>query len=261
VIKRLLVILACIPLCACSLFAEVQEGVYDFKTSELGSEGRDLWERDKRESLEIGNGPLAVWGRRIEATIDVRYLDGTVVYKGHVFDYIGFVGDTSIHDAANQRSERGMLAQLQHGIVAGINGMGIGGRRRITIQNPHWVCVEPRKINTEATCLLTEHCIRVYQRPLVVEAKLTESCIHGSLLFPPLLPEGEPMKLAVAAPILPVDSPTIPSGDCTRPKKEWADRLIAISPFPHTSFSSISPYNIPFVDKTFPANRSSNIVA
>jgi hypothetical protein len=193
--KRLLVILACIPLYACSLFAEVQEGVYDFKTSELGSEGRDLWERNKRESieiidLEIGNGPLAAWGRRIEATIDVRYLDGTVVYKGHVFDYIGFVGDTSIHNAAIQRSERGMLAQLQHGIVAGINGMGIGGRRRITIKNPLLVCVEPRKINPEATCLLTEHGIRVYQRPLVVEAKLTESCIPRVVVVPSIASGG-----------------------------------------------------------------------
>jgi hypothetical protein len=116
--KRLLVILACIPLYACSLFAEVQEGVYDFKTGELGSEGRDLWERDKRESiefvdLEIGNGPLAAWGRRFEATIEVRYLDGTLIYKGPIFDYIGFIGDTSIYDAASQRSERGMLAQTQ----------------------------------------------------------------------------------------------------------------------------------------------------
>lgn len=45
------------------------------------------------------------------------------------------------------------------------------------------------------------------------------------------------------------------------PKQEWADRPIAISPFLYDPFRSTSPYNIPFVDRTLPANRSSNIVA
>jgi hypothetical protein len=43
------------------------------------------------------------------------------------------------------------------------------------------------------------------------------------------------MKLAVADPTPPNDSPTIPSGTCTKLKKEWADRLIAISPFSYAS--------------------------
>jgi hypothetical protein len=55
--------------------------------------------------------------------------------------------------------------------------------------------------------------------------------------------------------------PPIPFGTCTRPKKEWADRLIATSPISYASFRSISPYNSPFVDSTFPANLSSNMVA
>ena len=42
---------------------------------------------------------------------------------------------------------------------------------------------------------------------------------HGLLLSPPLLPGAEPKRSAVAVPILPIDSPTIPSGDCTSPKK------------------------------------------
>lgn len=194
-LKRILLILACLPLYACSLFAEVQEGVYGFKPSELGREGRDIWEGFKRESLdivdlEIGDGPLAAWGRRIEAKIEVRYLDGTLIHKGHIFDYIGFVGDTFIHNAAGQRRERGMLAQLQHGIVAGINGMAVGGRRRITIKNPLLVCTSPRKSNPEATCLLTEDGIRVQQKPLVIEATLTESCIPRVVVVPSIASGG-----------------------------------------------------------------------
>lgn len=194
-IKRLLVILACIPLYACSLFAEVQEGVYGFKTSELGSEGRDLWERDKRESLEIvdleiGNGPLAAWGRRFEATIEVRYLDGTVVYKGRIFDYIGFVGDTFIHNAAGQRSERGMLAIGQRGIAVDLNGMAVGGRRRITVKNPLLVCSRPREGNPEATGPLTQDGIRVSQRPLAIEATLAESCIPQVVVVPSIASGG-----------------------------------------------------------------------
>ncbi|MDH5670432.1 MAG: hypothetical protein OEY86_20715, partial [Nitrospira sp.] len=192
---RLVLILALIPLPACSLFAEVHEGIYGFEPSELGREGRDLWERDKRESLDIvdlkvGNGPLAAWGRRFEADIEVRYLDGTLVYKGRIFNYIGFVGDTSIHNAASQRRERGMLAQIQIGIAAGINGMGIGGQRRITIKNPLLVCSEPYTINPEATCWLTEDGIRVHQRPLVVEATLTESCIPQVVVMPSIASGG-----------------------------------------------------------------------
>jgi len=194
-LKQLLLILILIPLPACTLFAEVQEGVYDFKPVNLSSEGRELWERDKRESLDIvdlkvGNGPLAAWGRRFEADIEVRYLDGTVVYKGPIFDYIGFIGDTSIHNAASQRREHGMLAQIQIGIAAGINGMGIGGQRRITIKNPLLVCSEPYTINSEATCWLTEDGLRVYQRALVVEATLTESCIPQVVVVPTIASGG-----------------------------------------------------------------------
>jgi hypothetical protein len=194
-LKGLLLIMAYIPLYACSLFAEVQEGVYDFKTSELGSEGRELWERNKRESieiidLEIGSGPLAAWGRKFEATIEVRYLDGTVVYKGRIFDYIGFVGDTFIHNAADQRSERGMLAIGQRGIAVGLNGMAVGGRRRITVKSPLLVCSRPREANPEATCPLTQDGIRVHQRQLIVEATLTESCIPQVVVVPSIASGG-----------------------------------------------------------------------
>jgi len=194
-LKRTLLILACIPLYACSLFFEVQEGVNAFEVTELGREGRETWESFNRESLEIvdlriGNGPLAAWGRRYEATIEVRYLDGTLIYKDSIYDYIGFIGDTSIHNAVSQRSERGMLAQNQVGIAAGINGMAVGGHRRITIKNPLLVCAESRKINSEATCPLTHDNIRVHQRQLIVEATLTESCIPQVVVVPSIASGG-----------------------------------------------------------------------
>jgi hypothetical protein len=100
----------------------------------------------------------------------------------------------------------------------------------------------------------------VHEKKLLVVATLTSPVFHRSS-FPSLLPAEEPRKLAVAVPILPSGSLRAPSGDCTKPQKERADRPIAISPILHASFRSISPYNIPFVDRTLPANRSSNIVA
>ena len=200
-LKRMLLILACIPLYACSFFAEVLEDIGTFKRTELGSEARDIWEGFKRESLDIvdlklGNGPLAAWGRRFEAKLEVRYLDSTLVYEGRIYDYFGFDGDTFIHNAADQRSKRGMLAQLQYGIVAGINGMAIGGQRRITIKSPLLVCNEPRKINPEATCPLTQDGIRVQQRPLVIEATLTESCIPQVLVVPSIASGGRTKEVS-----------------------------------------------------------------
>ena len=188
-LKQLLLILILISLPACTLFAEVQEGVYGFKPVNLSNEGRELWERDKRESLDIvdfriGNGPLAAWSRRFDADVEIRYLDGTVVYNGRIFYYLGF------ENADWPRRERGMLRPLQYGIIAGINGMAIGGQRRITINNPLLVCNEPRQINSEATCLLTEDGTRVYQRPLIVEATLTESCIPQVIVMPSIASGG-----------------------------------------------------------------------
>jgi hypothetical protein len=138
--------------------------------------------------------------------------------------------------------------------------MVVGGKRRITIHRSLVCNLLGIKANPKLRVSLTEE--PTFERNNLSLRLLSLSPVsHGLLLSPPLLPEAEPKKSAVAVPILPVDSPTIPSGTCTKLKKEWADRLIAISPFSYASFKSISPYNIPFVDSTFPANRSSSIVA
>jgi hypothetical protein len=89
----------------------------------------------KIEELKIGSGSLAAWGRKIEADIEVRYSDGTVVYRGPIWVYIGLEGDVFIHNASTRA---GGLSSGQSGIWLGLNGMAVGGKRTITIA-PHLV--------------------------------------------------------------------------------------------------------------------------
>lgn len=218
----------------------------------MTEEGRRLHERDKRDFLQIediklGDGPLAAWGRKIRADIEVRYTDGTVAYRGPMFIYIGFRGDVFIHDATK---EDGALSFIQSGIWLGINGMAVGGKRRITIERElvgDGLLVQGRR---------TYEDIGVRKEKLIVEATLLP-------LASRFFSEG-PVSSERSVAVMPNNpnvAPLIPSGACTNPKKERADRLIATSPFSHTSFRPISPYNSPFAESTFPANRSSNIVA
>ncbi len=174
--KRMLIIL---------LLALIQFGC-GYKTDTLTPIGmpkdaQTRYESEKRdflkiEDLKIGSGPLAAWNRRIEATIEVRYTDGTVVYKGHTFDYTGFINmpDTSVYDERH-------LYSTQDGIRLGINGMAVGGKRRITV-NKELVC------GREATngCHLvgpgnSGKPTYVRKDALIVEATLTESCIPTDL--------------------------------------------------------------------------------
>ena len=79
------------------------EGGYPYDSLTISPEAREKLERDKREfvkieDLKVGDGPLAAWGRRIKADLDVRYTDGTTVYQGSILDYVGFLGSVSIHN-------------------------------------------------------------------------------------------------------------------------------------------------------------------
>jgi hypothetical protein len=53
-------------------------------------EVRSRLERGKREflkieELQVGNGAIASWGRRLKAEIEVRYADdGATIYKGPI---------------------------------------------------------------------------------------------------------------------------------------------------------------------------------
>ena len=141
-------------------------------------EVRSRLEREKREflkieDLQVGNGAVASWGRRLNAEIEVRYADdGTTIYKGPVVTYVGFKGLL-----ASYLPDRFMLNfSGQAGIQLGFNGMAVGGRRRITI-SPELVCDGP-----DAGCYLLRperqfvNEIRIRKSVLVVEATLTESC-------------------------------------------------------------------------------------
>lgn len=163
-----------------------QEGIYPYEPIELKAKSRERIERDKRElvnieDLVVGSGAVAAWGRKIGADIEVRYTDGTLVFRGPIYDYVGFLGDTGLHNAADQREEPGMLAMNQRGIVLGLNGMAIGGHRRFTV--PPLVCERPNsKGNPRATCQLIHQTrqdrgVKVREVTLIVEATLTEACI------------------------------------------------------------------------------------
>ena len=169
-LKRVLIILAlALTQAGCS----VEEGVGPYKLTPMTAESRHELEGLKRDFIKIedirqGDGPLAAWGRRIKANIEVRYADGTVIYEGSMFDNVGFEGSVFLLNA-NQTA--GALAIEQTGVWLGLNGMAVGGKRRITIQ-PKLVYGGP-----------LIHGIPGYggadvrKDTLIVEATLTASCI------------------------------------------------------------------------------------
>jgi len=82
------------------------------------------------EDVRVGSGPLAAWSRRIKANIEARYADGTIIYEGSMHAYIGMQGSAFIH---NSDASAGTLSLTQTSIWLGLNGMAVGGKRRITI--------------------------------------------------------------------------------------------------------------------------------
>ena len=106
---------------------EYGEGLWPYEIIPMSDKGRQEGERIKRELLQIedikvGGGSVAAWGRKISAEIEVRYTDGTLVYKGPTFTYYGFKGmpETSVYDKRHLGD--------QPGILIGLNGMAVGGR-------------------------------------------------------------------------------------------------------------------------------------
>ena len=127
------------------------------------------------EDLKIGDGPIAAWSRRISANIEVRYSDGTLAYKGPIFTYVGFHVALDGLFAYDNTYLKGV-----RGIKLGLNGMAVGGRRRITIQ-PQLVCSERDKGCPLTTPDMTGNGgVIVRNERLIVEAVLTESCIPNT---------------------------------------------------------------------------------
>ena len=195
-LKHILLVLALVLTQAgCSI--EESDGMY--RPSFLSPESLKDLEREKRESLQledikVGNGPVAALGRKVEADIDVRYPDDTIVYRGPSTSYFGMQGDVFIH---NNVRKNGVLAYQQRGIMLGLNGMAVGGKRRITI-HPKLVCEWPGKeeANPNASCILVYRTrlggenITVRKESLIVEATLTASCTP-IFLYIPLLYSSE----------------------------------------------------------------------
>ena len=174
-LKRVLIIFAlALSQAGCS----IEEGGGAYELIPMTEDGRQLHERDKRdllqiEDLKLGDGALAAWGRKISADIEVRYTNGTVAYRGPIYDYVGFHGSTFILDAAK---DPGALVG-QAGIWLGLNGMAVGGKRRITIA--------PELVSSG---LLVQGAqgkngVGVRKQKLIVEATLTDSCIPRILRF------------------------------------------------------------------------------
>jgi hypothetical protein len=169
-LKRVLILLI---LALTQFGCSIEEGGDVYKPVLLTDESRQRLEQHKREFLSIediklGDGPLAAWGRKISADIEVKYTDGTVAYRGPMFVYSGFSGSAFIHDATQ---ETGTLSFGQTGIWLGINGMAVGGKRRITIERElvsGGLLVHGRR---------TYEDIGVREEKLIIEATLTASCI------------------------------------------------------------------------------------
>ena len=164
----------------CSVFGDYTDEIY--QPSSPSERQRQEDERLKREflqieDLKIGDGPVAAWGRKVSADIKVRYADGTLAYEGPVLTYIGINGAPFIH---NSLRKAGLLSLDQPGIVLGLNGMAVGGKRRFTI-SPRLVCGWdiPGESDRHGSCLLVKGSranthIRV--EALTVEATLTDAC-------------------------------------------------------------------------------------
>ncbi len=175
-LKRILILFV---LALAQVGCEFGEAKYPYDISPLTEKARTGMERDKREFLKIedirvGTGPVAAWGRRLKADIEVRYTDGTVVFKGPVFTYVGSFDPIGV---ANLFYNTNYLSVLQFGIELGFNGMHVGGHRRIEI-DPALVC--PGDSKPDARCPIS-NIIRdkvwVRKQPLVVEAVRREACI------------------------------------------------------------------------------------
>jgi hypothetical protein len=173
-LKRILILFV-LTLTQTGCDAKLDTGLYPWSVRSL-DHVRQRLEQEKRDSVktvdeQVGQGSLAAWGRRISADMDIRYADGSVVYKGPIVVYSEF------HIALyNALMDSRLLSSTQDGIELGLNGMAVGGKRRITIE-PEVVCQNPKD---EGCLLLSDkfgHNPTLVRRDrLIVEATLTESC-------------------------------------------------------------------------------------
>jgi hypothetical protein len=189
-IYLLLIFVCSLPQISCAGLIEEEVGGYE--PVEVTPQLRQGLERMKREFLQledikVGDGPIAAWGRKISADIEVKYADGTLIYRGPAIAYVGMKSTHWIHDDIH---DRGMLSLQQEGLILGLNGMAVGGKRRMVIA-PNLVCYAAGTVgqstakgaDPRGTCYLVvgndEILLKVRKETLIVEATLTASCIPG----------------------------------------------------------------------------------
>jgi hypothetical protein len=185
-LTRLLLILF-LALAQTGCDAKLDTGLFPWSIRSLDDVRKRL-EQEKRDFVktvdeQVGQGSLAAWGRRISADVDIRYADGSVVYKGPIVLYSGF--HIALDDAITEPRH---IHWGQTGIEFGLNGMAVGGKRRFTIE-PEVVCQNPKD---EGCRLLSDkfghNPLGVRRQRLIVEATLTESC--APIIFQALAVNG-----------------------------------------------------------------------
>lgn len=153
-----------------------------YQADTLSDQGRAEAERLKREliqieDLKIGDGSIAAIGRKVVANIKVRYADGTVVYQGPMFALTGFKNcpECGILD------DHALIGQP--GIELGLNGMAVGGKRRIIVDRQLICDALPENGDPMARCNLVGYGYRhpVRKDKLIIEATLEAACIPVKL--------------------------------------------------------------------------------
>ncbi len=187
-LKRALILLV---LALIQIGCNVYERGSLYEPLSLLPEERQGWERLKREfvqieDIKVGDGALAAFGRKIFADIRFSYSDGTMIYSGPAISYAGMQGTVFIHNSA---TDDGLLSLEQQGIILGLNGMAVGGKRRIIVL-PNLVCYEgavgesvSQGAVPNTSCRLVRRYLKnggivnVRKEKLIIGATLTDSCI------------------------------------------------------------------------------------
>lgn len=188
-LKQLLLILTLTSLPSCTLFAEVQEGVYEFTPVNLNGVHRERVEREKKdflilEDINIGSDSVAAWDRKVGVIVEAHYVHSTLVYRGNVLAYVRFIGGIGLDNNIT-----GLMPLHQRGVLLGLNGIAIGGKRKIII-DPRLVCEHlGEQTNPNPTCRFNED-IYVRKEQLIVETTLTESCIPQAVVVPTIASGG-----------------------------------------------------------------------
>ena len=154
----LIVLILSVGLSGCSI--EEGGGGYSPNSAVDTSQGRaslqELKQKNvKVEDLKVAKGGVAAYGRRATADIQVHFADGTMMYEGPYVYELGFF---------NEPFKSTPVPSVEHGIWLGLNGMGVGGKRRITLEPNSPENTNSRQVTVEAT--LTDTCIPVFIRGL-----------------------------------------------------------------------------------------------